>query len=178
MFILTKLSLIGNLIVLITFFAKIFGILEKRYADIIMIVIAIMQVLLIVTLIIMVIMRIRKSKFIKIIRYRLHDTLVKGETDIIPENISPTHPKKATLFKIFLEIENISEVPEMGISKTNFERGVLDIKDYIINVNAGILDNSFIFDADIMVKPGEKINFQIKKDTFVKSFFLGEFYIP
>ena len=80
--------------------------------------------------------------------------------------------------QIFLEIENVESPPDIGIFKMCAERILLDIEDNIININSGIVENSFIFDADVIVRPDEKINFKLKKDTTIKLFFLGEFYTP
>lgn len=178
MFFMTKLSLIAILIMLIALVSEIAGILDKRYSNIIMFGILAIQTVFLAIFVTIVIMKKRILNGVRIVRYQLHDTLVKGETDIIPENISPTNPRKSAIFKIFLEIENVSEIPEIGISKTGLGRVIPDIKNHIININSGIADNNFIFNADVIVRPGEKINFQIKKDTTVKLFFLGEIYMP
>lgn len=179
MFILTKLSLAAFLIVSATIVAEATGILDSRYSKIILYsVLAIQVVLLAISTVIFIIIKKRRMHGVRIVRYQLHDTLVKGNTDILPENISPTNPRKSALFKIFLEIENVSEIPEIGIFKMDIGSVVPDIKDHITSVRSGMIDNSFVFNADVIVKPGEKINFQIKKDTTVKLFFLGEVYTP
>ena len=178
MFIITKISLAASLIMLMALASEMLGILDRRCADIIMFAVLAIQTVFLAILITIFVMKKRMTRGIRIIRYQLHDTLVKGETDILPENMSPTNPRKFALFKIFLEIENVSEAPEIGISKTGLGRVIPDIKDHIVNINSGIVENNFIFDADVIVRPGEKINFHIKKDAIVKLFFLGEIYIP
>ncbi len=45
-------------------------------------------------------------------------------------------------------------------------------------LHSGIVNNNFIFIADIIVVPKEMINFLLEKDTIVKLFVLGELYIP
>ena len=115
---------------------------------------------------------------VKIMRYRFSDRLVKGATNIIPENISPTNPKKPAIFKVLLEIRDVDEPPEFGIAKINIGAKTLKIEDNVSNIISGIADNNFLFSADIIVRPGEKINFQLKKDANVKLFLLGEIYIP
>lgn len=178
MFIFSKLSLTASLILLIALIAETIGILDKRYLTMIMYIVLVIQVMIFVLLIVIVINRRGIINGVKMIRYQFSDRLVKGNTCILPEYISTTNPGKSALFKIFLEIKDIREPPEIGISKIGVETVTPDIKDHIIKVNSCIIDNSFIFDVDILVKPWEKINFQLKKDTTIKSFFLGEFYIP
>ena len=176
MFFITKVSLVTSLIVLTTIFAEIIGILDKKYLIPILYVCMVIQIIILIGAFI-VIMRIRGIRGVKIIRYRLEDKFVKGETDIIPEYISPTNPGKLAMFKVFLEIDKMEEMPEFGLSKIgSIEKK--DIKEHIVNINSGIVNDHFIFDADIVVRPGEKINFRLKKDTTIKLFFLGEFYIP
>lgn len=178
MLIITKISLAAFILVTIAMAAKALGVLDKRYSDMIMLGALALQTIILGLLIIILIMKRRKLHGVKIIRYQLHDIFVKGDTNILSDNVSPTNPRKSALFKIFLEIENISETPEIGISKIGSGRVIPNIKDHIININSGMVNNNFIFDADIIVGPNEKINFRIKKDTVVKLFFLGEFYIP
>lgn len=178
MFFMTKLSLAAILTVIITLFLETLDILDEKYSHIILFGIGVIQIVFLAIFIIIVIIKKRRMNGVKIIRYQLHDTMVKGETDILPENMSPTNPRKSAMFKIFLEIENISETPEIGIYKMSLGRVVPNIKDYIVNINFGKVDNNFIFNADVMVGPDEKINFQIKKDTIIKLFFLGEIYLP
>lgn len=178
MYTFSKLSLVATFILLIAFIAETFGILDRRYADMIMNVVLAVQLILLAILIVILIIRRKGINGVKMIRYQFSDRFVKGDTYILPEYVSTTNPRKSALFKIFLEIKDIREPPEIGISKIGAEQVVPDIKDHIVNINSGMIENSFIFDADIIVKPGEKINFQLKKDTIIKSFFLGEFYIP
>lgn len=136
------------------------------------------SLIIIVLIMIFILMRRQKFNGVKIIRYQFCDRSVKGDTNILPENISSTNPRKSALFKVFLEIENVSEPPEIGISKDGVKRELPNIKDHIVNINSGKIKENFIFDAELIVRPNEKINFQIKKDTVIKLFFLGEFYIP
>jgi len=173
----TKLSLVTSGIVIITLFARLFDILDERYSNMILIGSLLIQTFLLIIGTVILIIKTRKINVVKIPRYQLYGTMVKGDTNIIPENISPTNPRKRAIFKIFLAIENISDPPDIGIFKMNVGRNI-PIKDQIVNLNSGLVDNNFIFDADIIVEPGEKINFRLKKDTVVKLFFLGEFYSP
>lgn len=178
MFIITKISLTSTLILAISVIAKMLGILDGKYVTMTLYVTLVIQALLLLVVIHILIIRRRKMTGIRIVRYQLHDTPVKGETNIIPEKIFPTNPRKSAQFKIFLEIDNVSEIPEVGISKIAAEKIILDINNHIININSSIVNHNFIFDADVIVSPGEEINFQIKKDTFIKVFFLGEYYTP
>ena len=177
MHIVMKVSLAASIVAVVTILAEVVGLLDKKYVDPILYVCLVVQTIFLILVIITFIIIKTRVHGVKIVRYRINDTLVKGDTDIIPEYISPTHPRKSTLFKIFLEVEDIEDPPEFGISKISSEK-TPDIKDHIVNINAGIVNNSFIFDADLIVGPGEKINFRLKKDTNIKLFFLGEFYTP
>jgi hypothetical protein len=154
------------------------NILDKRYTFTIMIVAAVIQAILLCLLVASVIMRSRKMRGVKMARYQCHDRFVKGNDYILPEHVSTTNPRKSAIFKILIEIKDVSEPPEITISKIGVVPVEQDIKSHIVNVESFALDNSFLFDADIIVKPGEKINFGFKKDTMIKSFFLGEFYVP
>lgn len=180
MLIIGKISLTATLILMISVVASIFGILDNRYVKMIMYAVFVVQTMLLIIVIIILILKKRKMKGVRIIRYQLQNQPVKGETNIISEKISPTNPMKSTLFKIFLEIDNISEPPEIGIGiyKITTEKIIPDIKNHVVNINSGMVDHSFIFDADVIVRPEEQINFQVKKDTTIKLFFLGEFYVP
>lgn len=177
MFIITRISLTTTSIMAMTVLAKLLGILDSRYANMIIYGgVAIHTILLIIVIIVFI--KTRRIHEVRIIRYQLHDKPVKGETNILPEDISTTNPRKYAIFKIFLKIDNVSEAPEIGIFKMAEEKFVPDIKKHIININTGMVDHSFMFDADVIVNPGEKINFQIKKDTIINTFFLGESYTP
>ena len=176
-------SLIASLIILITGIAKKFDVLDERYSTMIMIGILVIQTILFILVFFIIIISKRKitahkNHEVRIIRFKFKDRFIKGNTDILPENIYPTNPMKSALFKIYLEIENVSEIPEIGISKTSTERIIPDIKKHIVNFNTEMGNNNFIFDADIIVDPNEKINFRINKDTVIKLFFLGECYLP
>ena len=178
MYTLIKVSLVASIVMIITFVVESLGILDKRYASAIMDAVLVLQIALLIMAIIIFVMKSRKMHGIKIIRYQISNKLIKGDTNILPENLFPTNPRKPALFKIFLEIENVESPPDIGIFKMCAERILLDIEDNIININSGIVENSFIFDADVIVRPDEKINFKLKKDTTIKLFFLGEFYTP
>jgi hypothetical protein len=178
MYTFSKLSLVMSLVMLTAFIAEKLNILDKKYTIIIMIAVAIIQAILLGLLVVSVIMRSRKMCGVKMTRYQCHDRFVKGNDYILPEHVSTTNPRKSAIFKILIEIKDVSEPPEITISKTGVASVEQDIKSHIVNVESFALDNSFLFDADIIVKPDEKINFGFKKDTMIKSFFLGEFYIP
>lgn len=53
-----------------------------------------------------------------------------------------------------------------------------DVKKQVLNVNTGISNDLFIFHVDMLVRPDEKINFKFKNDANIKTFLLGELYIP
>lgn len=178
MHIIVKVSLIASLVLLLSTIARIFGILDKEYINIIMNIVLVIQAILLTMFIIIIIMKRRNMNGVKIIRYQIDNKLIKGNADILPEYMFPTNPRKLAFFKVFIEIEDVKEPPEFGILKMGTDKTSHDIMDHVTNVNSGIMENSFIFDADIIVRPGEKINFRLKKDTIVKWFFLGEFYIP
>ena len=183
MYTIVKISLIVTLALLVSTVARISGILDDGYISIIMDVLLIIQAVILSLLVAILIIKRQKMNGVKIVRYKFDNKFIKGNTDIIPECVSPTSPRKPALFKVFLEIDienikNMEEPPEFGIFKIGTGKAPQDIKNHIINANSGIIENSFIFDADIIVSPGEKINFRIKKDTIIKSFFLGEIYIP
>jgi hypothetical protein len=178
MYIFSKLSLAASIIILMAFVAGTLSILDKKYTNIIMIVAAVAQLVLL--LVVMTIMMTGHSKIrgVKMTRYQFSNILIKGSDHILPMYVSTTNPRKSAVFKILLEIKGITEPPEITISKIGDARITSDINDHIVRVNSFTVGDSFLFDADIIVKPGEKINFGFKKDTLVKSFFLGEFYIP
>jgi hypothetical protein len=178
MYTLTKLSLAAGFIILMAFVAEILSVLDSRYTAIIMVVAATIQMISLFVLIAIVIMRHREIRGVRIVRYQFSNRFINMNEYILPEHISITNPGKSAIFKIFMEAKHTNESPEIEISNMSVTEVISDMKDRIINNNSRVIDNNFIFDVDITVKPGEKINFQLKKDTFVNSFLLGEFYIP
>lgn len=178
MYAFSKISLAMSLVMLMAFIVEKLNILDKKYTIIIMIAAAVIQAILLGLVVISVIMRSRKMHGVKMTRYQCHDRFIKGDDYILPTHVSTTNPRKSAMFKLLIEIKDVSEPPEITISKIGVAPVAQDIKNHIINVESFTVDNSFLFDADIIVKPGEKINFGFKKDTMIKSFFLGEFYVP
>ena len=174
----SKISLAMSLVMLMAFITEKLNILDKKYTIIIMIVAAVIQAILLGLVAISVIIRSRKMRGVKMTRYEFHNIFVKGNDYILPEHVSTTNPRKSATFKLLIEIKDVTEPPEITISKIGVAQVAQDIKNHIINVESFALDNSFLLDADIIIKPGEKINFGLKKDTMIKSFFLGEFYVP
>ena len=178
MFVLTKISLILMFTTLAILVAESLEVLDSAYADFIMSAILALQIVLLVAFVAILVMKRRIMNGVKIMRYHFNDRLIKGATDILPENISPTNPRKTAVFKVLLEIRDVDEPPEFGISKICTGTKTSNIGDHVFNIISGIADNNFLFTADIIVRPGEKINFQLKKDANVKLFLLGELYIP
>jgi hypothetical protein len=179
MYTLTKLSLATTIIAGVTFIAKQLGILELKYVIIIAIILSSIQAIFIGMSIAILVRKYRKTCGVRIVRYQFNDRFVRGNDYMIPEHVSVTNPRKSALFKILLEIKYAGEPPEIIISKNNLASAASDIKNHIINVNSGVVeDSNLIFDADVIVKPGEEINLHISKDALIKYFFLGETYIP
>lgn len=178
MHIFSKLSLAANIIILMAFIAEMLNILDMKYVTIIIEIAVTIQLTLLFVLIVIITIGRREIRGVKITRYQFNDRFINGNDYILPEHVSTTNPRKSAMFKVLLEITYADEPPEIAISRKSVTSVTQDIKDHIINVNSGIIENSFIFDADIIIKPGEKINFQLKKDAIIKSFFLGEFYVP
>lgn len=180
MFIFTKISLIIFSILTIDLIAEALGIIDPKHSNYVFIAGMIVQIMMFIFLIIIVLIKKRELKNgIKIIRHKIEDKLIKGGVEILPEFMIPTNPRKASVFKIFVEVRDFKEPPYFGILKMG--RGnvaVNDIKKHLLGVRAGIIEGSFVFDADIIVRPDEKINFKFKDDTNVKMLFVGELYIP
>lgn len=178
MYTITKLSLVLCTITGATLVAEKLGILESRYAIIIAIISSVIQVIFIGISTAMLITKYRKTHAVKIIRYKFNDRFVRGNDYMITEHISTTNPRKSAIFKILLDIKYTGEPPEIEVSKNNIVSIASDVKNHIINVNSEVVDDNLLFDADVIVKPGEEINLRLNKDALIKSFFLGEFYIP
>ncbi len=180
-FLFTKITLIIFIIVITSLIAEFVGILDVRYGSYILIAGILIQILLLAFLIIAIMNRKRElTKGIKIIRHKFEDKFIKGDTEILPKFMTSTNPRKSSIFKIFFQVKDFKEPPEFGILK--MDKGNIksdeDIKKHLLDVNAQIIEGSFIFDADIIVNPEEKINFKFKKDTNIKLFFIGELYLP
>ncbi len=178
MFVITKISLVATFIVLTAIAARMLGILDKEYYETMMYTILVIQLIILLILVIILILKRRKMKGVRIIRYQTHNKFIKGDTNIIPEYISSTNTRKSAIFTVLLQIENVADAPEVTISKMLGEKKIINIKDHIITVDAGLIENCYMFHADIISRPGEKINFNLNKDATVKLFFLGELYIP
>jgi uncharacterized membrane protein YcgQ (UPF0703/DUF1980 family) len=178
MYTLSKLSLAACVAIAAAFVAEKFGILEMRYLVIIAIISATVQVILLIILMATVMTKYRKVSGVRMTRYKFCDRFIKGNENILPEHISTTNPRKSAIFKILLEIKYTGDLPEIVISKKGFASLATCKKNHDVNIHSGMLDDSLVFDADIAVKPGEEINLLLKKDALVKSFFLGEFYVP
>ena len=176
MFILTKISLTSTIIMIIGFILRSSGILEDRYINIIVGANIIIQLICIIIFTFSILGR---SKGVKIVRNQFDNRFIKGDTYLFQEHISPTNPKRMAIFKIYLEVCKFIEPPELGISKIgSYGKPISDIKKQFLNINSCIKDDIFIFNADMIVLPSEKVNFKFKKDTNIKTFFLGELYLP
>lgn len=180
MFLFTKMSLTVLFVLTMTMAAEVFGVLSQRYGSYIFFVGLSIQIIMLIVLVVLLIIKKRELKRgVKIIRHRIEDKYIKGDTDILPSFIGATNPRKASIFKIFVEVIDFKDPPDFGICKMGRENAkITDIDKHILNVRAGITEGSFIFDADIIVRPDEKINFKFKNDTNIKLFFIGELYIP
>lgn len=179
MFLISKISLTILIILAITFITEELGILNPTYSRYIFIVGLSIQVILLVILLMLVMIRKKQlGRGIKIIRHKIEEKYIKGNTDILPDFIEVTNPRKSSIFKIFVEVRNFTDTPDFGICKMG--RGgsyITDINKHVLNVHARIIEGNFIFDADIIVRPYEKINFKFKDDTNIKMFFVEELYI-
>lgn len=179
MFLFTKISLTIFLILMVVLVAEIFGILDRTYGNYIFIVGLSIQIIILIILLTTLLVRNNKLKRgVKIIRYKIMDKYIKGGTELIPEYITSTNPRKSSIFKIFVEAEDFKDPPDFGMCKMGKGDINVDIKKHILGVRSGIIEKSFIFDADIIVGPDEKINFKFKDDINIKIFFIGELYIP
>ena len=179
MFILTKISLIITFILTVAVTAQTMGKLNNVYTMyILMIGLTVQFIMVIIFITIILYRRNEMKKGIKIIRYKAEDRYIKGCTDIIPQYIAPTNPRKSSIFKIFVETENFKGIPDFGICKMGKGDVNIDLKQHILNIRTGIVAKSFIFDADIIMRPVEKINCKFKDDVNIKLFFVRELYIP
>lgn len=182
MFIFTKISLIMILIIMITFIAQDLGKVDIIYSTYIIFTCLVIQfIAAFVTIVIITLIRKKQPKNgIKIIRYRIEDRCIKGEEDILPEFITTTNPRKASIFKIYFGVKGFNKLPYFGIYKTGKrdQDKMSNINEHIFNINVGIRDDLFIFHADVIVRPDEKINFKFKGDTNIEMFFVRELYIP
>lgn len=179
MFIITKASLVSTLTLIIGIILGRFGILDEKYVNIIVDANIIVQSILLVIFTILLIHFRNRPKGVKILRYQFENKLIKGDTDILSKPISSTNPRKFAIFKIYLEVKEFTEPPEFGIIKTcGHGKSISDIKKHLLNINSCIIEDTFIFYADVIVMPEEKVNFKFKKDTNVKSFLLSELYMP
>jgi len=183
MFIFTKVSLTISFIMVITIIAEYFGILDKKYSTYIILIGFAIQIIILIIFIILLIIRYMMFKKldngIKIIRHKFEDVCIKGQTDVLPKSINPTNPMKPSIFKIYIEVKDFKEPPDFGVIMSGKGRvNVSDMKKRMSNVATGIKDSLFIFHADIIVRPNENINFQFKTDANIKTFFVGEIYIP
>lgn len=179
MFLFSKISLTIVIILIITLIAEELGILNPVDShNIFMAGLSIQIILLVLLFILMMIKKKQLGRGIKIIRHKIEEKFIKGNTDILPDSIEVTNPRKSSIFKIFVEVRNVTEPPDFGICKTG--RGgskMADIGKHLLNVHAGIIEGNFIFDAEIIVRPDEKINFKFKDDANIKMFFVEELYI-
>lgn len=178
MYSLSKLSFAASVIILLAFTAERLGILNMRYTVIIAIIAAFIQAALLGILLGTAITKYKEKHEVKIVRYQISNKLINGGMYILPGHMSPTNPRKSALFEVFLEIEDVEELPNISVNKTSTGSVKQDMKDNIINVKSGIVNDNFIFSAGIIVRPDEKINFTIEKDARVKLFILGEIYVP
>lgn len=160
--------------------AEAFGILSRSYGVYIFFVGLSVQIILFIYLMTRLLMKKGELKRgVRIIRHKIEDKHIKGGTDILPSFIGATNPRKASIFKIFVEVIDFKNPPEFGVCKMGKgNMKVTDIKKHLLGVKVGVVQGSFIFDADIIVRPDEKINFKFKDDVNIKLFFVGELYIP
>lgn len=176
----SKISIAITGIILATVIARIIGVLNNDYANLIISVgLAVQATMLIIFSIKYVIARYYRSKWVTIPRRTINDEYIKGDTDILPKSLSSTNPRNASVFSIYLEVKEFDEFPEFGIEKTKTSgKMTQDIGRHILNTNMGIKDGVFTFEADIIMSPNEVINFKFRKDTKVNIFSVKEIYIP
>lgn len=182
MYLITKISIIITLVLVMNLIANMLGFIDTKYSNYIVIIgLSIQTILLTFFTIIIVMRRGQLKRSIKIPRYQFEDRYIKGDTHILPKNIYPTNPRKSSIFKIYFEIKDFKndEPPDFGIfTMGKGPKKITDIKEHLLEVNIGIENNLFVFNADIIVRPDQQINFTFKKDTNIKTFFIGEIYIP
>jgi hypothetical protein len=164
-----------------TMIAETFGILSQRYEHYILIVGTSIQIIVLIVIVTPLLIRKRKlERGVKIIRHTIENKYIKGNTDILPSFICSTNPRKATIFQIYIEAKDFKESPCLSVCKTvkGGAEKMIDIKKHMLHVSTGIVDDIFIFVADMIVRPDEKINFKFENDVNIKKFFIGELYIP
>lgn len=179
MFIFTKISLVAMFVMIVAVIAQIMGKLDAIYTSYILLVGLVTQIAMFIVFVVTVFIRRNElKKGVKIIRYKYEDRYIKGEDDVLPEFITTTNPRKASIFKIYFEIKDFNELPDFGIYKIGKGDKMSDVKKQVLNVNTGISNDLFIFHVDMLVRPDEKINFKFKNDANIKTFLLGELYRP
>ncbi len=182
MHLITKINYIIMFALIVNIVAEKLGYIDTKNSNYIWIIGLSIQIILLTIFVVLISMRKRQLKrTVKIPRYQFEDRYIKGDTHILPKNISTTNPGKSSIFKIYFEIKDFKkdEPPDFCIyamGKVPME--ITDMKKHLADINIGIEDNLFIFNADIIVRPNQEINFMFKKDTNLKTFFVGEVYIP
>lgn len=179
MFIITKISLASTFTMIIGIVLGTLGKLDDKYVNIIMNANIVIQILCFMIFAVLFIFFHNWPKGIKILRYKFEDRLIKGDTDIFQKPIFSTNPRRMAIFKIYLEADQFTEPPELDITKIgNYGKPSSDIHKHFLHIDSSIKENIFMFHADMIVMPNEKINFKFKKDTNIKTFLLGELYLP
>lgn len=181
MFIFSKISLTILFISMMTIIAESFGILSQIYGNYILFAGIVIQIILLIAFIILSLTsQGRLKRGVKIIRHKIEDKYIKGNTDILPSFISSTNPRKATIFQIYIEAKDVKEDPHFNMCKIigGGPEKTIDIKKHVLHVNTGIVGDLFIFVADLIVRPDEKINFKFENDINIKTLFIGELYMP
>lgn len=179
MFTYTKITLAIFLTLIITGVAYIVGIIDQRYSDYVFFIGLVVQTIILTIIIIKILIGKNKLKRgVKIIRYKIIDKHIKGGTYIIPEYITPINPIRPSIFKIFIEADDFKESPDFTVCKVGKGNYNIGADKCILDIKKGIVEKSFIFDADIIVGPNEKINCKFKDDINIKTFFVGELYLP
>lgn len=180
MMIFGKISIAITGVILLTGMARIIGLLNSEYTNLIISVcLAVQTAMLIIVCIMYVMARYYRSRCVTIPRYTINDKHVKGDTEIFPKSLSSTNPRKKSIFSIYVEVKEFDEIPEFGVEKTKISgRITQDVNRHILNTNIGIQDGIFKFGADIIMSPNEAINFKFRKDTKIDLFSVNEIYIP
>lgn len=182
MYLITKISIIITFVLITNIIAESLGYIDTKISNYLVIIGLAIQTILLAIFSIIITMRKRQLKrTVKIPRYQFADKYIKGDTHILPKNISTTNPGKSSIFKIYFEIKDFKkdEPPDFCIyAMGKIPMEITDMKKHLADINIGIEDNLFIFNADIIVRPNQEINFMFKKDTNLKTFFVGEVYIP
>lgn len=180
MMIFSKISIAITGIVFITGVARIIGVLNDEYTNLIMNTCLTIQVILVIIVgIIYAMARYHRSRHVMIPRYTINDKYVKGNTEIFPESLLSTNPRKKSIFSIYVEVKEFDEIPEFGIEKTKISGNMIqDINRHVLRTNIGIQDGIFRFGADIIMSPNETVNFRFRKDTKIDLFSVNEIYIP